>query len=123
MAYAGWAPAITECARCATPGPHRSFNVAAGGAVCASCRPPGSVAPSPETFALLDALLHGDWPIADAAGPPPAGRPPAWSPRTCSGTWSAGCARCRWWSGERRRATARSAAAAGAHGALTATAA
>jgi DNA repair protein RecO (recombination protein O) len=28
------------------------------------------VSPSPETFQLLDALLHGDWPIADAAGPP-----------------------------------------------------
>jgi DNA repair protein RecO (recombination protein O) len=70
MGYAGWAPAITECARCADPGPHRAFNVAAGGAVCGGCRPAGSVSPSPETFRLLDALLHGDWPIADAAGPP-----------------------------------------------------
>jgi DNA repair protein RecO (recombination protein O) len=70
MGYAGWAPAITECARCAEPGPHRAFNVAAGGAVCGRCRPAGSVAPSPETFELLDALLHGDWPIADAATAP-----------------------------------------------------
>jgi DNA repair protein RecO (recombination protein O) len=68
MTHAGWAPAITECARCAEPGPHRAFSVAGGGAVCPRCRPPGSVTPSPETFALLDALLHGDWQTADATG-------------------------------------------------------
>lgn len=67
MSHAGWAPAISECARCSEPGPHRAFSVAAGGAVCPRCRPPGSVLPSPETFALLDALLHGDWELADAA--------------------------------------------------------
>jgi len=69
MTHAGWAPAITECARCAEPGPHAAFNIAAGGAVCPRCRPPGSVQPSPETYRLLDALLHGDWPTADAMGP------------------------------------------------------
>lgn len=68
MSHAGWAPAITDCARCAEPGPHPAFNVAAGGAVCPGCRPPGSVTPSPETFALLDALLHGDWETADGMG-------------------------------------------------------
>lgn len=70
MTHAGWAPAITDCARCAEPGPHRAFSVAGGGAVCGRCRPPGSVTPSPETFALLDALLHGDWTTADGATPP-----------------------------------------------------
>lgn len=70
MGYSGWAPAITECARCADPGPHGAFNVAAGGAVCGRCRPAGSISPSPETFALLDALLHGDWSAAEAAGAP-----------------------------------------------------
>jgi DNA repair protein RecO (recombination protein O) len=70
MTHAGWAPAIDVCARCAEPGPHPAFNIAAGGAVCPRCRPPGSVTPSTETFALLDALLHGDWTIADAATPP-----------------------------------------------------
>jgi DNA repair protein RecO (recombination protein O) len=68
MSHAGWAPAINDCARCAEPGPHPAFNVAAGGAVCPRCRPPGSVTPSAETFALLDALLHGDWASADRAG-------------------------------------------------------
>lgn len=70
MSHAGWAPAITECARCAQPGPHPAFHVAAGGAVCPRCRPPGSVTPSPGTFVLLDALLHGDWDAADAAANP-----------------------------------------------------
>ncbi|WP_300008937.1 DNA repair protein RecO [Pseudonocardia sp.] len=69
MTHAGWAVAITECARCAEPGPHAAFNIAAGGAVCPRCRPAGSVRPSPETYRLLDALLHGDWDTADAAGP------------------------------------------------------
>jgi DNA repair protein RecO (recombination protein O) len=66
MTHAGWAPAISDCARCAEPGPHPAFNIAAGGAVCPRCRPPGSVTPSRETFTLLDALLHGDWETADA---------------------------------------------------------
>ena len=42
MAVAGWAPALTECARCGAPGPHRAFSVPAGGAVCADCRPAGA---------------------------------------------------------------------------------
>src|SRR3712207_2282272 len=69
MTHAGWAPAITDCARCAAPGPHTAFSVAGGGAVCPRCRPPGSVTPPPETYRLLDALLHGEWATADAAGP------------------------------------------------------
>ena len=34
----------TECARCAAPGPHRAFHIAAGGSVCMHCRPSGSTA-------------------------------------------------------------------------------
>ncbi|WP_083275215.1 DNA repair protein RecO [Pseudonocardia sp. HH130630-07] len=70
MSHAGWAPSLSECARCATPGPHRAFTVAGGGMVCPRCRPPGSVTPAAETVMLLGALLHGDWPTADAAGSP-----------------------------------------------------
>ncbi|MFP5072434.1 DNA repair protein RecO [Pseudonocardia nantongensis] len=70
MSHAGWAPALSECARCATPGPHRAFSVAGGGAICPRCRPPGSVTPAPETPLLLEALLHGDWDTADAATDP-----------------------------------------------------
>ncbi len=61
MDYAGWAPALDECARCATPGPHRAFHIAAGGAVCVHCRPPGAATPAPEVFDLLLALRRGDW--------------------------------------------------------------
>jgi DNA repair protein RecO (recombination protein O) len=67
LSVAGWAPSFTDCARCGAPGPHHSFSVATGGAVCARCRPPGSPAPAPQTFVLLAALLTGDWEVADAA--------------------------------------------------------
>jgi len=67
MAFAGWAPAVLECARCNEPGPHRSFSVAAGGSVCPRCRPPGSATPATETLDLLDALMDGRWGRADAA--------------------------------------------------------
>lgn len=68
LSVAGWAPSFIDCARCGAAGPHRAFAVASGGAVCASCRPPGAAAPAPETFALLAALLSGDWAAADRSG-------------------------------------------------------
>lgn len=67
LAVAGWAPSFTECARCGAEGPHHAFAVAMGGAVCSRCRPPGAAAPAPETFALLAALLTGDWAVAGAS--------------------------------------------------------
>jgi DNA repair protein RecO (recombination protein O) len=67
MAFAGWAPAVSECARCNEPGPHGSFSVPAGGSVCVRCRPPGSASPAPDTLVLMDALMHGIWQVADAA--------------------------------------------------------
>ena len=66
VATAGWTPSFIDCAGCGDPGPQRAFNLAVGGAVCPQCRPPGSTAPMPETFVLMDALLRGDW-IAVAA--------------------------------------------------------
>jgi DNA repair protein RecO (recombination protein O) len=66
MGHAGWAPALTECARCAAPGPHRHFHVAAGGSVCLVCRPAGSVTPHPDALGLMLALLEGDWAATDA---------------------------------------------------------
>lgn len=69
MAFAGWAPAITECARCGEPGPHRAFSVQAGGSMCGRCRAPGSVHPAPEVLVLLAALLNGDWETAQASEP------------------------------------------------------
>ena len=78
LAVAGYAPALTECARCGAPGsaPGESgsasggrrlpaFAVAAGGMVCATCRPPGAASPAAPTVALMLALLRGDWDGAD----------------------------------------------------------
>ncbi|MFB9376236.1 DNA repair protein RecO [Kineococcus gynurae] len=67
LAVAGYAATFTDCARCGAPGPHRAFAVAAGGAVCPSCRPPGCAAPAPETLQLLAALLTGEWEAAEAS--------------------------------------------------------
>ncbi len=61
MAFAGWEPALSECARCAAPGPHRAFHVAAGGVVCVHCRPAGAATPAPAVLELMQALLHGEW--------------------------------------------------------------
>ncbi|QWF77312.1 DNA repair protein RecO [Amycolatopsis sp. CA-230715] len=69
MSFAGWAPAIAECARCGLPGPHTAFSVQAGGSMCANCRVPGCVHPAPEVLVLLEALLHGDWDVAEASVP------------------------------------------------------
>ena len=73
LAVAGYAPALQECARCGAPesgvtGSGRrlpAFAVAAGGMVCASCRPPGAAAPAAGTVGLMLALLQGDWDRAD----------------------------------------------------------
>ncbi len=68
LAVAGYAPALEECARCGAAGSERrlpAFAVAAGGMVCASCRPPGAAAPAGPTVALMLALLRGDWDSAD----------------------------------------------------------
>ena len=69
MGQAGWAPALDECARCATPGPMRAFHVAAGGAVCVLCRPAGAAHPAPGVLELMDALYRGDWEGAEHSTP------------------------------------------------------
>jgi DNA repair protein RecO (recombination protein O) len=77
LAVAGYAPALAECARCGRPGGPGSagpggagpgggvrltaFAVGAGGMACESCRPTGAMSPSPQTIALMVALLRGDW--------------------------------------------------------------
>jgi DNA repair protein RecO (recombination protein O) len=70
MAASGWAPALTDCARCGAPGPHRAFSVPAGGVVCAACKPAGASTPAAATVALMWALLTGDWAQADGSEPP-----------------------------------------------------
>jgi DNA repair protein RecO (recombination protein O) len=76
LTFAGYAPALLECARCGAQGttadgsngerangtkPLVAFAVAAGGMVCAGCRPPGSASPAPQTVGLMIALLRGEW--------------------------------------------------------------
>src|SRR2546429_1209709 len=93
LAVAGYAPALQECARCGAPGTRApgsggpgtgtpgsgapgsggpgsgrrlpAFAVAAGGMVCACCRPAGGASPASPTVALMLALLRGDWDSAD----------------------------------------------------------
>jgi DNA repair protein RecO (recombination protein O) len=67
LAVAGWAASFDDCARCGAAGPHRAFSLPAGGSVCPQCRPGGSASPSPDTLALLSALLTGDWEAADSS--------------------------------------------------------
>lgn len=69
MGFAGWAPSIGECARCAAPGPHRAFHIAAGGSVCTHCRPSGAATPKIGVLDLMEALHRGDWDGALAAAP------------------------------------------------------
>ncbi|MBV9593751.1 MAG: DNA repair protein RecO [Actinobacteria bacterium] len=71
MSAAGWEPALTECAKCDAPGPHAAFHVGAGGAVCESCRPPGSARPQRATVQLMRDLLDANWTSADTSEPGP----------------------------------------------------
>lgn len=66
LSVAGYAPSFDACAHCGLEGPHRWFNPAMGGVLCATCRVPGSATPAAETVALLGALLAGDWPAVGA---------------------------------------------------------
>ena len=68
LAVAGYAPALEECSHCGAQSGSGTegkwlgaFAVAAGGMVCADCRPPGAASPAPQTVALMLALLRGDW--------------------------------------------------------------
>ncbi len=69
MSVAGYAPALSECARCGAAGPHRAFSVPAGGTVCPVCRPPGAASPPPAALVLMVDLLTGDWDAAETADP------------------------------------------------------
>ncbi|MEX2289472.1 MAG: DNA repair protein RecO [Mycobacteriales bacterium] len=69
MSVAGYAPALSECARCAAPGPHRAYSVPAGGSVCPACRPSGAASPPPDALTLMVDLLTGDWDAAEVTEP------------------------------------------------------
>jgi len=67
LSLAGWTPSVRDCAQTGQPGPHRHFVPALGGMVSSDVAPPGSATVNPETVELLDALLHGDWAVAEAS--------------------------------------------------------
>jgi len=69
MSVAGYAPALSQCARCGADGPHRAYSIPAGGTVCPACRPSGAASPPPAALTLMVDLLTGDWDAADAADP------------------------------------------------------
>ena len=67
LSVAGYAPSFWACASCGLEGPHRAFSPAAGGALCTTCRVPGSANPAGETLTLLGALLAGEWDVVHGA--------------------------------------------------------
>lgn len=77
LAVAGYAPVLDSCAQCGLGGPHEWFSPSSGGMVCGRCRPPGSAHPAPESWALMGAMISGDWPATRGA--------PVSAVRECSG--------------------------------------
>jgi DNA repair protein RecO (recombination protein O) len=69
LSMAGYSPTLSACVICGVAGTQPFFHVSTGGALCVEHRVPGSVAPRPESFELMQALLSGDWEAADASAP------------------------------------------------------
>ena len=67
LSMAGYSPTLNACVICGVAGTQPFFHVSSGGALCVEHRVPGSVAPRPESFDLMQALMSGDWEVADAA--------------------------------------------------------
>ena len=61
LAVGGYAPSLSSCSKCDSPGPHRYFSLVGGGSVCAECRPSASATPAPETLKLMSDLISGNW--------------------------------------------------------------
>jgi len=67
LSMAGYSPTLNACVVCGVAGTQPFFHVATGGALCVEHRVPGSFAPRPESFDLMQALITGDWEVADAS--------------------------------------------------------
>jgi DNA repair protein RecO (recombination protein O) len=65
LSLAGYSPNLDACVICGAAGVQPFFHVATGGALCVEHRVPGSVAPRAVSFALMQALISGDWESAD----------------------------------------------------------
>jgi DNA repair protein RecO (recombination protein O) len=58
LAVAGWAPSFHDCAKCGAPGPHRAFNVAAGGPYARYAVPPARPRPAPDDAPAALGVAH-----------------------------------------------------------------
>lgn len=67
LALGGYAPSLSACSRCDAPGPHRYFSLVGGGSVCMDCRPSASATASADALQLMQALLTGNWDLAQAS--------------------------------------------------------
>jgi len=63
LALAGYAPALSTCARCGGECLEHWFSPAVGGLVCATCRPSGAHLLDESVWRLLGALMTGDWAV------------------------------------------------------------
>ena len=67
LSMAGYSPTLNACVICGVAGTQPFFHVSTGGALCVEHRVPGSVAPRPESFELMRALMSGNWEAADGS--------------------------------------------------------
>ena len=67
LALAGWSPSLELCAFTGDVGDHSAFAVSLGGVVSDEVAPPGSPRLRAGAKALLQSLLEGDWPVAEAS--------------------------------------------------------
>ncbi len=67
LALAGWSPSLENCAVTGEAGDHSAFAVSLGGVVSDDVAPPGSPRLREGSKGLLQALLEGDWPVAEAS--------------------------------------------------------
>jgi DNA repair protein RecO (recombination protein O) len=69
LSIGGYEPSMTSCSRCEKPGPHKYFSLVGGGSVCMDCRPSASATASVQALDLMQALLVGDWDVAEKSEP------------------------------------------------------
>jgi len=70
LAIAGWSPSFDACAVTGTRGNHSKFAIDLGGLVSDEIAPAGSFRLDAKTIELLQALIEGNWPKAEASVDP-----------------------------------------------------
>lgn len=67
LSLAGYEPELSGCVTCGEIGELMFFHIPSGGLVCVEHKLPGSVIPKPEGILHLQALLTGNWVVAQSA--------------------------------------------------------